>query len=992
MKSIVIMFLSFLLSCPIFAQTAEEAQVLHDKGREFFNAGKITEGREFTLQAMKIRKKLFGEVNEDYITSLNNYALSFSMDNNILKAIELQEKVLQLCNKLPQPHKNIGMYTMNMGRFYYLANDNENAIKYWELALPLVEKYSELYENLLEWLGSVYIDRKDVDNQSRIMALAEEHNQHEMSLPCDEPECMTERAEYCYITGDKAKAKDYYLKALNMNMTPEQKVKTYMSYAQFLMNENDFFSSAEYYYLAAKAKRLVEGETEEYIQLVYNAAVRMYLGKQYEKSLSYYKTVINFYEKTVAKASRKNIALCHKGMGNVLSAMKNFATAQDEYRMALDYYAKEQYQSEEHAAIVAHLASAEKFNGDYDSSISHYLEAISIYKNLGMHDKAQDTQNSLNLCYVYAKKGMSDTKENSEAKKQRVKKLQGIIDDEIGNLELTRTYLGDTHYARSLGVIAGCYYQMEEYAKSVKYYKLYMQAIRNALRNEFQLMSEDERMLLWKDEKTNIDEIMDLLVALPMGNENLMPDLSALAYDCMLLSKGILLNSSIEFEKILASSSNDKLKEAYDKTKKTNEEIRRLRQSASTDTDLQKILQLQQENRQLQLGLYQNCAEIADFTDYIGYDWKAVQSKLTNDDVAIEFAMIQTGVLDNENYMAALVLTKEMTMPIAFPVCTFADLKIMKKDSLIYNTPLVGNIVWGKLSKFINNKRNIYFSADGDFNYIGIEYLQYDGKPLSEQKNVYRLSTTKQLCYQQHKSKVLNAVLFGDIDYNEEGTRTSTPQHSIAVMRGAGSVTADDMQFANLTNTRREIEQIAQILSENKVKNILSLSDTQASDQAFFSLNDSKVNILHIATHGAYAEVLKSKDENDAMKRSIMAFAGANLGGGNGIVTAADIAKMNLRHCNLAVLSACETALGMIGSDGVFGLQRGFKNAGVRTLLMSLRTVNDAATMEMMIQFYRSLMAGQSPNQSLRTAQQYLRKNGYDKPEYWATFIVLDGQ
>ncbi len=109
MKSIFITFLMFMLSCPIFAQTAEEAQALHDKGRECFNAGKVAEGREYTLKALEIRKKLFGEVNEDYITSLNNYALSFSMDNDLSKAIEMQENVLRLCEKLPKPHKNIGL-------------------------------------------------------------------------------------------------------------------------------------------------------------------------------------------------------------------------------------------------------------------------------------------------------------------------------------------------------------------------------------------------------------------------------------------------------------------------------------------------------------------------------------------------------------------------------------------------------------------------------------------------------------------------------------------------------------------------------------------------------------------------------------------------------------------------------------------------------------------------------------------------------------------
>ena len=89
MKLIFITFLIFMLSCPIFAQTAEEAQDLHDKGRECFNAGKVAEGREYTFKALEMRKKLFVEVNEDYITSLNNYALSFSMDNNLPKAIEV---------------------------------------------------------------------------------------------------------------------------------------------------------------------------------------------------------------------------------------------------------------------------------------------------------------------------------------------------------------------------------------------------------------------------------------------------------------------------------------------------------------------------------------------------------------------------------------------------------------------------------------------------------------------------------------------------------------------------------------------------------------------------------------------------------------------------------------------------------------------------------------------------------------------------------------
>ena len=153
------------------------------------------------------------------------------------------------------------------------------------------------------------------------------------------------------------------------------------------------------------------------------------------------------------------------------------------------------------------------------------------------------------------------------------------------------------------------------------------------------------------------------------------------------------------------------------------------------------------------------------------------------------------------------------------------------------------------------------------------------------------------------------------------------------------------------------------------------------------SLSDSKVNILHIATHGMYRDEKKSTDA-ESMQNSLLAFAGANLDD-NSLVTAADISTMNLRQCDLAVLSACETGLGKLGGDGVFGLQRGFKNAGVHTLLMSLKKVYDDSTADLMINFYQHLMSGASKREALVKAQRNIREKGFNDPKYWATFILL---
>ncbi len=189
------LLLSFLLMGQIVtAQTTQQADCLHQRGRELVNEGKIAEGRECTRQAMEMRKELLGEVSEDYITSLNNYAYSFGAEKNWQKAVELQEQVMTLCGKLKQPHKNLGMYTTNMGRYYYLVGDKTKAAQMWEQAIPIVEKHGDIYEFLLNSLGSVYSDAGDQQGISRIMALMEEHNQHELTKPCDEPKCMLERA------------------------------------------------------------------------------------------------------------------------------------------------------------------------------------------------------------------------------------------------------------------------------------------------------------------------------------------------------------------------------------------------------------------------------------------------------------------------------------------------------------------------------------------------------------------------------------------------------------------------------------------------------------------------------------------------------------------------------------------------------------------------------------------------------------------------------
>ena len=142
--------------------------------------------------------------------------------------------------------------------------------------------------------------------------------------------------------------------------------------------------------------------------------------------------------------------------------------------------------------------------------------------------------------------------------------------------------------------------------------------------------------------------------------------------------------------------------------------------------------------------------------------------------------------------------------------------------------------------------------------------------------------------------------------------------------------------------------------------------------------------------------------EDNALNKSGLYLAGANTSLLNsapvekfndGILTSLEVASLNLRSVDLVVLSACETALGEIAADGVFGLQRGFKKAGANSILMSLWKVDDQATCFLMTEFYKHWIGGKNKHKALELAKNAVRsqtEKGWNNPKYWAAFILLD--
>ncbi len=175
--------------------------------------------------------------------------------------------------------------------------------------------------------------------------------------------------------------------------------------------------------------------------------------------------------------------------------------------------------------------------------------------------------------------------------------------------------------------------------------------------------------------------------------------------------------------------------------------------------------------------------------------------------------------------------------------------------------------------------------------------------------------------------------------------------------------------------------------------------------------------ILHLATHGFFFPDPKERPSPPAFRgleavapafklsdhpmiRSGLILAGANQvwtdargldNGEDGVLTAYEISQMNLSNTELVVLSACETGLGDIrGSEGVYGLQRAFKIAGARYLVMSLWEVPDYATQQLMTTFYKKWLEDNMPiPEAFRAAQRAMRER-FHYPHFWAGFALVE--
>lgn len=616
------------------------------------------------------------------------------------------------------------------------------------------------------------------------------------------------------------------------------------------------------------------------------------------------------------------------------------------------------------------------------------------------------------------------------------------------SLDIQSSTLGPEHpdLVVTYNNIANYYLAQGDMKQMRDYFERALEMQARAVRNNFSHLTTSGRELYW-NMKSYVFKLAPVLASISQSDDALVCD----AYNSLLFTKGILLNSEIDFKNFLMQTDKTELLAKFEELENLHKRIDDYRHSATYDRDV--VNELLFQASRLERDVMRGCKEFGDFTSNLSITFEQVADSLAPDAAAIEF--VDMPMEGGDRAYAALYLRHGWKSPRMVSLFSLKDLvnqdygngrnlhEALATESginAIYNHPQVGHFVWYKLMEALGDDVNtIYFSPTGILYQLGIEYMKYNMEQrINERYRIHRLSSTKSIAQAKTPSPITSAVVYGGLDYDldpeemalrheqysqpvrnllaandVDNTRSLFSSNSAAI----DSLSRAGMNLTYLQGTRKEAQDVADALRSHGIDTKLFL-EGDGTEESFKSLSGKNVSIIHIATHGhfftdsdtkAYGNVIKliggestmseTLEQDRSMDLSVLFMSGANtvLHGRrlpdnveNGVLMAKEISQLDLRGLDLVVLSACQTGKGELREDGVYGLQRAFKKAGAQTLIMSLWSVNDAATQLMMSSFYKALAEGASRYEAFTRAQAEVRRAGFTDPYYWASFIMLD--
>ena len=910
----------------------------------------------------------------------------------------------------------------NLGEFYYSNKKYSEAEKIFRKSLKLKkeilgEKHIE-YAYSLHNLGSFYGERGQYLEAEPLLLKALEIRLATLGKKNKTYLKTLENIAIIYAKqGKYSQAEPFFLEVLDIKKsiygeTNPDYIGSLKKLAFFYQSQGNFYQAEPLFLKVQEIKKNIFGENHlEYANSLDELGMLYYYQDKYSKA--------EIVDLKALEIKRVVLGEKHPEYINSLNNLGTVYIGQKKYNDAEALYLKilenEKLSGEKLSeSYMNNLAYVYEEQKKYSQAESLYLETLQFKKELlGKKNKSYGITLK-NLALLYRKQGKYIESESLF----------------LESLEIKRETLGENHpdYLMNLLNLAVLYRIIGLNEKSSQYFEKFSKSNHNRIFDDFYFMSEKELIDYVNSKKNNLFSPLSFLNDFSFQY----PKVNSSSLDNELIIKGLSLRNQELIKKSIQKSGNKSLQDKYHQFLTNKIQIKKL-QELPLDKRPDNFGILTKETEQIEKELTTESNTFSNYKKELSTSFNDIKSKLKKNEVAIDLVSFNyyKKIASDSIVYAAFIVKEDSKFPKFIPLFEEKQLefllgrnKVQQDSSRIdkqYLDKGISNLFLNPLKNELQGITTIYLSPTGLGHQIDFAALPLSGnQTLGEKYKLHILSSPAELLDYQvsslDKKNNIDLLLYGGIDYNKSIPKTEIdkeivePTNDIVALRTQSGISG----FDYLNGTNNEINQIQLKGSLNGFTTSV-YKESEATEKSIKQLDGRTTPyVLHLATHGfffpdpkqeipndIFAEQEKSKiykASDDPMMRSGLLLAGANNYWGktagnttteDGILTASEISNLDLSACQLVVLSACETGLGEVkGSEGVFGLQRAFKMAGVKNIIMSLWKVPDTQTAELFDIFYSECFAGKTIHEAFQSAQAKMKAKY--SPYYWAGFVLLE--
>ncbi len=980
-------------------------------------------------KALDVYSVLPNPFQSGYSTILTRIYEKYKEQNDFKKGTPYLETFAELVKSaLGEDHEQMVAVYIHLGDAYWNEGRKEEAIENYLKSIPLVRnKYGATSNEYFE-VAKAYADRfwnEGYKKQAEPLYVELIENKQvesfsdKMKIDSQLLEYYTETLEWNKMIPAAERLKDamqnmprgYSILFLGKQKGAYHDMVNVLGTLYSMVGEYD---TAERYFLeyldAMKSSR--SSKTEEIGSTLINLA--MVYTKMYnlEKAKSHVSEGMAMLE----QIGKTDLDVYASG----LSILGGIAMFEGEFDRAEEFLLKSQASAPrggiyepDYAVGMGTLATIYWYKGELDKAETTYLEAIEIFEDSGYTNLREYANVMGNLSMVYSK-----TRDFESALKWNEKAI------------IAQTSIGDTNHPDFLPKKLNHSMYLEGLGR------LSVSKIEALESNRKVIEMVDQNLLVWSEKEMeayidhNIYRYFDSYHSMYYRMARDFPDVAGRAYDNQLFLKGLLLQSAQKVQQALAGSNDPELRRMAERQRQLRAEIEAL-YAIPFDQRSHDLNRLEQEFDALQKQIKQRLAYLGEPINMLIAEENAfikIRNALKPGEAAIEFLSFNYLDIIRETdsvYYCALVLRPGYDFPKMVFLTLGSELEplIEQHPDQIYgteNTELFSKII-EPLAPYLEGVETIYYSPAGLLHRFSFSAIPLPGGGvMSDKYLLHNLASTRTIIAEHRPFNGQTGMLYGGIDYNTDATTLArlSGNYQYEVLADAslagGTRHFRGTEWTYLPGTRSEAEQISQLLTRGRIYS-LTITGQEATEESFKSLSGKSPSIIHIASHG-FSFPPEDKDDfrremmdsrslqtftiaEHPLMRSGLVFSGANNtwargnpppGIEDGILTAYEMANLDLSSTRLVVLSACETGLGDIkGSEGVFGLQRALFMAGVQSMVVSLWEVPDLETMELMTLFYGHLVDGKPLDTAFHLAKEEMKSRYPEQPSLWAGFVLI---